>query len=59
MGFAEVLTVIFITLKLTGVIDWSWWLVLLPEIIFISICIILTLIWSGTVFTLFKKKTNK
>ena len=33
MGLAEVLTIVFVVLKLTGVIDWSWWLVLLPEII--------------------------
>lgn len=30
MGLAEVLTVIFITLKIVGSIDWSWWLVLSP-----------------------------
>lgn len=40
MGFAEILTLIFIVLKLTNVIDWSWWLVLLPEIIALSIYII-------------------
>ena len=33
MGFAEVLTIVFVVLKLMGTIDWSWWLVLLPEII--------------------------
>lgn len=33
MGFTEVLTIIFIVLKLLGVIDWNWFLVLLPEII--------------------------
>lgn len=33
MGFLELLTVVFIVLKLTGVIDWAWWLVLLPVII--------------------------
>ena len=33
MGFCEVLTIIFVVLKLIGQIDWSWWLVLLPEII--------------------------
>lgn len=33
MGFTEVLTVIFIVLKVAGVIGWPWWLVLLPEII--------------------------
>lgn len=30
IGFLGVLTLIFITLKLTAVITWSWWLVLLP-----------------------------
>lgn len=33
MGFTEVLTVVFIVLKLVGKIEWSWFLVLLPEII--------------------------
>jgi len=33
MGFTEVLTVVFIVLKLMGKIEWSWFLVLLPEII--------------------------
>ncbi|WP_339060069.1 hypothetical protein [Tepidibacillus marianensis] len=28
VGFLGLLTLIFITLKLTGVIDWSWWWVL-------------------------------
>jgi len=30
VGFFGILTIIFITLKLTDYIDWSWWLVLLP-----------------------------
>ena len=29
-GFFGLLTIVFIVLKLTKVIDWSWWLVLLP-----------------------------
>ncbi len=33
MGFTELLTIVFIVLKLIGTINWSWWLVLLPEII--------------------------
>ncbi|KOP80249.1 transmembrane Fragile-X-F protein [Lysinibacillus sp. FJAT-14745] len=37
MGIAEVLTVVFIVLKLTNVIAWSWWLVLLPAIISFSV----------------------
>ena len=30
IGFLSVLGIIFIVLKLTGNITWSWWLVLLP-----------------------------
>ncbi|MDO4274908.1 MAG: transmembrane Fragile-X-F protein [Eubacteriales bacterium] len=30
MGFVSILTLIFIVLKLTGLIDWSWVLVLSP-----------------------------
>lgn len=33
MTVTETLTLIFIILKLAGAIDWSWWVVLLPEII--------------------------
>jgi uncharacterized protein (DUF58 family) len=40
MGFTEVLTLIFITLKLTGYIDWGWFYVLLPEIIALSIILL-------------------
>ena len=30
ISFAGLLTIVFITLKLTGVIAWSWWWVLCP-----------------------------
>ena len=30
IGFLELLGVLFIGLKLTEIITWSWWLVLLP-----------------------------
>jgi uncharacterized protein (DUF983 family) len=30
IGFFGLLTIVFITLKLTNYIDWSWWWVLLP-----------------------------
>lgn len=33
MGFCEVLTIVFVLLKVFDVIDWSWWYVFLPEII--------------------------
>jgi len=30
VGVAGILGVVFVTLKLTGVVDWSWWIVTLP-----------------------------
>lgn len=30
IGFVDLLTIVFITLKLTGYITWSWWWVLSP-----------------------------
>ena len=33
MGFTEILTIVFIVLKLIGIINWSWWYIGLPEII--------------------------
>lgn len=43
MGFTEVLTIIFIVLKLLGVIRWSWWLVLLPEILAFVVYVIMVI----------------
>ena len=37
IGFTGLLTIVFIILKLTDVIDWSWWWVLSP--IWISLII--------------------
>ena len=42
IGFSGLLTVLFVALKLTGYIDWSWWWVLSPiwiPIIFIVVII--------------------
>ena len=33
MGFTEVMTAVFIVLKLAGGISWSWFFVFLPEIV--------------------------
>lgn len=30
IGIADVLTIVFVVLKLVGVINWSWWWVLSP-----------------------------
>jgi hypothetical protein len=42
IGFAGLLTIVFITLKLTGVIAWSWWWVLSP--LWIGFAIVLALL---------------
>lgn len=55
ISFAGLLCIVFITLKLTHVIDWSWWWVLAPlwapivlALIFVGICfsVILLGAWS-------------
>jgi len=33
MGFLETLTLVFIVLKLTAVIEWSWWQVFSPMLV--------------------------
>ena len=40
IGFAGLLTVAFIVLKLTGFIAWSWWWVLSPLWISASIAVV-------------------
>ena len=49
IGFFGLLTIVFITLKLTDHIDWSWWWVLAPiwMPIALIIVIILLLISAG------------
>lgn len=42
IGFVGLLTIVFIVLKLTNNIDWSWWWVLSP--IWISFLIVFVLI---------------
>ena len=46
--FSNLLTLIFITLKLTGFIDWSWWLVLSP--LLVNFVILISLL--GCIFIL-------
>lgn len=43
IGFVGALTILFVALKLTGVIDWSWWWVLSPILISLSICALILL----------------
>ena len=44
MDILGVLQIIFIVLKLVGVINWSWWLVLIPTWINLGLSLLLILI---------------
>lgn len=44
LGFTSILTLIFVIAKLFGIIDWSWWICLLPTIISTGLGILLFLI---------------
>lgn len=43
IGFLPLLAIVFIVLKLTNVINWSWWLVFLPMIISFGLWLIIML----------------
>lgn len=44
MGFLEVLTLIFVALKLMGFIDWSWLSVMSPMIFAVAMYIIMFIV---------------
>lgn len=50
IGFTGFLTLLFVGLKLTGVIDWSWWWVLSP--VWISLIIAFVLLAGAALFAL-------
>lgn len=54
MGFLEVLQIVFIVLKLCGVIDWSWWLVLIPLFVAVLLYLVIVLWYVITRLTLEK-----
>ena len=53
IGFPGLLAIVFIVLKLTNVIDWSWWWVLSP--IWISLIIILVALFISLIIANFLK----
>lgn len=61
VGFGGLLAIVFIVLKLTHVIDWSWWWVLAPlwgglALIFIAVgTVALTSLIIAAVLSYFKK----
>jgi hypothetical protein len=55
VGILEILTAIFIILKLIGTIDWSWWLVLLPEIVAVVLYVGWTILVGSVVINRLRK----
>ena len=49
IGFFGLLTIVFITLKLLHIINWSWWLVLAPMWIGVSITLFVMLFFMAIV----------
>lgn len=41
VGFASLLTIVFIVLKLLGKITWSWWWVLSPILVEIAVVLLI------------------
>ena len=54
IGFAGLLTIVFIVLKLLGKIDWSWWWVLSP--IWISVLIVVATVVIGATILVWLRK---
>ena len=57
VGFLGALTILFIALKLTHVIDWSWWWVLSP--IWIPVAVVLGIIAIVAIVMLIVKVVKK
>lgn len=49
IGFCGLLTIVFIVLKLCGVITWSWWWVLSPLWISVVIVLVILAIWIAVI----------
>jgi hypothetical protein len=46
IGFYGLLTIVFITLKLTHVIAWSWWWVLAPMWAPLAVVLVIAVCWA-------------
>ena len=54
LGLGSVLTIVFVVLKLVGVIDWSWWWVLSP--LWISALLTLLVIVGVVIYFAYEEK---
>ena len=44
LSLSSILTIIFVIAKLFGVINWSWWLVLLPSLISLGLWVLIIVV---------------
>jgi hypothetical protein len=58
MGFTEILTIIFILLKVFDIVNWNWFIVLLPEIIALVVYVVILVRMSIT-YRKLNKEFNK
>ena len=59
IGFSGILFIVFLILKLTNVIDWSWWWVTSPLWITIALNILIIISIVLFQFIIIRKKRNK
>ena len=59
VSFLHVMTFIFVILKLTGVVSWSWWLVLLPSLINFGLILGMILGVGAVALVMFSKNKDK
>lgn len=59
IGFTGLLTILFIALKLTHVITWSWWWVLSPVWISTALAIVIVGLVLGIAFVTVSVKERK
>ena len=57
IGVLKILLVIFVVLKLTGLIEWSWFWVLSPIIFYIPVYILILL--TAAIFGIIRDKIEK
>ena len=48
IGFAPLLFIVFLALKLTGIISWSWWLIAAP--LYVPLLLVIVIIFIAPLF---------
>ena len=59
VSFLHVMTFIFIILKVAGVVTWSWWVVLLPSLIYFGLILGMILGVGAVALVMFSKNKDK